>query len=62
MLQRYHSTSQALDIIYIIFINVEFIYFIVKENNESQNFMEFFWHVIYKIKYIFDDEMLNLSW
>ncbi len=42
MLQRYHSTSQALDIIYIIFINVEFIYFIVKENNESQNFMEFF--------------------
>jgi hypothetical protein len=50
MLQRYHNTSQALDIIYIIFINVEFlIFFIVKENNESENFMEFFWHVIYKI-------------
>jgi hypothetical protein len=35
---------------------------IVKENNESENFMEFFWHVIYKIKYVFNDEMLNLSW
>jgi hypothetical protein len=31
---------------------LNYYFLIVKENNESEIFMEFFWHLIYKIKNI----------